>query len=112
MWNDKVAHIFGDQNVLIWGKKQAQVLTKTLVVPELPESLQNCIDNVKIPTETEIQIKNSILQAHLYDAHQEKLQKKKHPTKLMWVYRRDWGITEQRKKYVKWKMFWNPNAFE
>lgn len=97
-WNDKVAHIFGDRNVLICGKKQAQNLTKTLVVPELPESLQKRIDNVNIPTETETQIKNSILQAHLYDAHQEKLQIKKHPVKLMWVYRRDWGITDQRKK--------------
>lgn len=111
-WNDKVAHIFGDRNVLICGKKQAQVITKTLVVPELPESLQERIQNVEIPTETEVQMKNSILQAHLYDAHQEKLQKKKHPVKLMWVYRRDWGITDQRKKYVKWEMFGNLNAFK
>lgn len=111
-WNDKVAHIFGDKNVLIYGKKQAQVLTKTLVVPELPENLQNRIDNVKISTETETQIKNSILQAHLYDAHQEKLQKKKHPVKLMWVYARDWGITDQRKKYVNWEVFCCSNAFK
>lgn len=112
-WNYKVAHIFGDKNVLICGKKQAQVLTKTLVVPELPENLQNRIDNVNISTDTETQIKNSLLQAHLYDAHQEKLQKKKHPMKLMWVGARDWGITDQRKKYVNWKLlFCCSNAFK
>lgn len=103
--NDKAAHILCDKNVLTFGKDQAQCLTKTLVVPELPENLQKRIDNVEIPTETEVQIKNSILQAHLYDAHQEKLPKRKHPEKLMWNYPRDFGITDQRKKYVKWEMF-------
>lgn len=44
-----------------------------------------------------MQFKQSVMDAHLFDAHQEKLAKKKHPTKLMWVFKRDYGITDQRK---------------
>lgn len=43
-------------------------------------------------------MKRSILQAHLFDSHQEKLAIRKHPEKKMWVYPRDYGITDQRKK--------------
>lgn len=98
MWNSRTCHIFGDKNVLITGKKQAQVLTKTLLVNELPDCLQKLANNVNISNDTEIQIKNSILFAHLFEAHQEKLAKRKHPEKKMWVFPRDYGITDQRKK--------------
>lgn len=97
-WNSRVCHTFGDKNVLIYGKKQAQVLTKTLSVNELPLNIQKLAKNAEITPDTEIQMKNSILQAHLYDSHQEKLVVKKHPEKKMWVYPRDYGITDQRKK--------------
>lgn len=65
---------------------------------ELPDSIQKSADNLHITKETEIQMKNSILFAHLFEAHQEKLVKRKHPEKKMWVYPRDYGITDQRKK--------------
>lgn len=91
--------MFGDSNVLIYGQKQAQTLTKTLLVNELPQSIQDLAKNAEISNETEVQFKNSILQAHLFDTHQEKLVKQKHPTKKMWVFPRDYGITDQRKKY-------------
>lgn len=84
--------------MLITGKKQAQVLTKTLLVNEFPDSIQKLAANLNISKDTDIQMKNSILFAHLFEAHQEKLVKKKHPEKLMWVYPRDYGITDQRKK--------------
>lgn len=98
-WNSRICHIFGDSNVLIYGQNQAQVLTKTLQVDELPQNIQNVSKNVNISNEVDIQLKNSILQAHLFDTHQEKLVVKKHPVKKMWVYPRDFGITDQRKKY-------------
>lgn len=97
-WNTRVCHLLGNSNVLICGKKQAQALTKTLLINELPESVQKLRNNIEIADATHVQLKNSILQAHLYDAHQEKLAIRKHPTKLMWVFKRDWGITDQRKK--------------
>lgn len=98
LWNSRTCHIFGDKNVLITGKQQAQVLTKTLLVNELPDRIQQLASNVDISNDTEIQMKNSILFAHLFEAHQEKLVKKKHPEKKMWVFPRDYGITDQRKK--------------
>lgn len=98
LWNSRTCHIFGDKNVLITGKKQAQVLTKTLLVNELPDRVQELASNINITNDTEVQMKNSILFAHLFEAHQEKLAKKKHPEKKMWVFPRDYGITDQRKK--------------
>lgn len=97
-WNPRVCHIFGDTNVLIYGMKQAQVLTKTVQVNELPENIQKLAKNADITPETDIQMKNSVLHAHLFDAHQEKLVKRKHPVKKMWVYPRDYGITDTLKK--------------
>lgn len=90
--------MFGDSNVLICGKNQAQVLTKTIAVNSLPEKLEKLAKDIEINSETEIQMKNSIMYAHLFDARQEALVKKKHPVKLMWNFKRDLGITDQRKK--------------
>lgn len=104
-WNSRICHMFGDNSVLIYGEKQAQILTKTLLIEELPENVQKIAKNVEISTETEIQLKNSILHAHLFDAHQEKLAIRKNPEKPMWVYPRDWGITDQRKnRYITDKL--------
>lgn len=97
-WNSRVCHMFGDRQVLVYGEKQAQVLTKTLLVNELPENIQKLAKNAEISDETDIQLKNSILQAHIFDAHQEKLAIVKNPEKLMWVFPRRYGITDQRKK--------------
>lgn len=97
-WNERVCHVFKDANVLIYGQKQAQKLTKTLLVNELPENVQKLAKDAKITDETDIQLKNSILQAHLFDAHQEKLAKRKNPEKPMWVFPRMYGITDLRKK--------------
>lgn len=97
-WNSRVCNMFGDKNVLISGKNQAQVLTKTLLINELPDNIQKLASQANISNDTEIQIKNSILFAHLFEAHQEKLAKKKHPEKKMWVYPRGYGLTDQRKK--------------
>lgn len=99
-YNQRACHIMGDSNVLIFGKRQAQVLTKTLTYNGLPENITNRVRNIEITPDIETQFKQSVMNAHLFDAHQEKLVKKKHPTKLMWVYKRDYGITDQRKKYV------------
>ncbi|XP_031620304.1 39S ribosomal protein L37, mitochondrial [Contarinia nasturtii] len=100
-WNSRVCHMFGDNNVLICGEKQAQVLTKTLLVNELPDTIQKLAKNVEISEETEIRVKNSILHAHLFDAHQEKLAVRKNPEKPMWVFPREWGITDYRKnRYI------------
>lgn len=98
-WNSRPCHAFGDSNVLIYGQQQAQALTKTLQVNELPKNVQELAANTEISNELDTQFKNSILQAHLFDTHQEKLPVRKHPVKKMWVFPRDFGITDQRKKY-------------
>lgn len=97
-YNEKVCHILGDQQVLIFGKRQAQVLTNTLTYTGLPEHVTDAVRSIEITPDIELQFKQSIMDAHLYDAHQEKLVKKKHPTRLMFVFKRDYGITDDRKR--------------
>lgn len=97
-YNAKVCHILGDQNVLIFGQPQAQVLTNTLTYKGLPENVTDAVRSIEITPDIELQFKQSTMDAHLYDAHQEKLVKKKHPTRLMYVFKRDYGITDDRKR--------------
>lgn len=97
-FNERICHVLGDSQVLIFGKKQAQVLTKTLAYTGLPQKYTDAVRSTEISPEIETQFKNSTIDAHLFDAHQEKLAKKKHPTRLLYNYKRDYGITDQRKK--------------
>lgn len=98
LWNSRKCHIFGDTNVLVEGMPQAQVLTKTVSVNGLPEKLQTSIDNIEISRETDRNMKNAILAAHLFDTEQQKLEKLKDPLRPAWNFPRVYGITRQRKK--------------
>lgn len=46
-----------------------------------------------------------IYTSNIFDAHQEKLPKRKDPTRPAWVFPRDYGITNCRKMLVKIKLF-------
>lgn len=101
LWNARKCHIFGDTNVLLIGMPQAQVLTKTITVDGLPQILQAKIDGIELPNHTDKYMKNAILAAHLFDAEQKLLEKLKDPLRPAWKFPRAYGITRQRKKYVK-----------
>lgn len=98
LWNSRVCHIFGDTNVLITGMPQAQVLTKTVCVDGLPEKLQSAIDNIEFSRETDRNLKSAVVNAHLIDAEQQKLEKLKDPSRPAWNFPRVYGITRQRRK--------------
>lgn len=97
-FHKRTCRVLGDSQALIFGKKQAQVLTKTLSYTGLPEKYTNAVRHTEISPEIEEQFKNGVIDAHLFNAHQEKLEKKKHPTRLLFNYKRDYGVTDQRKK--------------
>lgn len=100
LYKERKCHTLGDSDVLVTGVPQAQVLTKTLVVPNLPEKLQQLIDSTEISAESDLYIKNTILSAHLFDAQQVKLPKRKDVLRPAYNFPRDYGISEQRKKWV------------
>lgn len=98
LWNSRKCHIYGDTNVLVTGMPQAQVLTKTVCVDGLPQTLQTRIDGIELTRETDRSMKNAILAAHLFDAEQKPLEKLKDPLRPAWNFPRVYGITRQRKK--------------
>lgn len=97
-WNAKEAYIFSDQNVLLEGLQQAQVITKSIVTNNLPTQLNNAIDNLKIPEIIDKSMQEAVLMSHLLDAEQQKLRKIKDPLRPAFVFPRVLGISDSRKR--------------
>lgn len=98
MWNDRICYTFGDTNLLVEGMQQAQLVTKSMVVDGLPASVQQVIDNVKIPSQSDVFMQDIVRTSFLFQADQEKLPKRRNPDKPMYNFKRDYGITNLRRK--------------
>lgn len=92
--------IYGDNNVLVGGMPQAQVLTKTLMFDKLPEKLEKKFNSLKLPTDIERSMHQSVLVSHLLDAEQIKSPYKVTiaPDKARHFHPKEYCITERRKK--------------
>lgn len=90
--------LYDDVNVLLEGVPQAQVLLKTIVFDEFPDKIADAFENVKLPSDIERSMQQSVLVSHLLDAEQQKLAKLKDPLRPMWNYPRVYGISDSRKK--------------
>lgn len=94
------SYVFSDSNVLVYGTKQAQVLTKSIMLNELPENIERKFETLKLPTDIERSMHQSVLVSHLLDAEQKqspirvplRADKPKH------IIRKDYSITDDRKK--------------
>lgn len=98
MWKERKCHIFSDSNVLIEGIRQAQLLTKSIVVDGLPSRVEQTIDSLKVPSRSDAFMQDAVRTSFLFDAQQEKLPKRKVPDRPTFVLPRDYGITEFRRK--------------
>lgn len=96
-WNERKCHMYGNSNVLLEGVPQAQVLTKTLHIQELPETVQSTVIKIKLSPEIDQALRNIILDSYLFDAEQKKLMKRKIPERPAFNLPRDYGITDARK---------------
>ncbi|XP_011310848.1 39S ribosomal protein L37, mitochondrial, partial [Fopius arisanus] len=75
---------------------QAQVLTKSLVIKDsLPEKIENSLEDSSELVDEIIQ--RIICSSTIFDAHQEKLPKRKDPERPAWNYTREYGIPDIRK---------------
>ncbi|XP_011195002.2 39S ribosomal protein L37, mitochondrial [Zeugodacus cucurbitae] len=99
-WNTKSCHLFGDNNVLLKGIQQAQLLTKTIEVPSLPEGIQDSLDKIQISGLFERNIKGAILASNIFSADQEKLHKKKDTLRPEYNLPREYGIPKEKKIMV------------
>lgn len=89
---------YDDSNVLLEGVTQAQVLLNTIVFDEFPDKIADAFENLKLPSDIERSMQQSVLVSHLLDAEQKKLAKMKDPERPMWNYPRAYGISDTRKK--------------
>lgn len=94
----KGVHLYGDSNVLVSGISQAQVLTNTLAFKELPRKYEDMFVNIKVPSDVERSMQQSVLVSHLLDAEQKKTAKIVNPLRPMRPFPRNYGITDARKK--------------
>ncbi|XP_014486889.1 PREDICTED: 39S ribosomal protein L37, mitochondrial [Dinoponera quadriceps] len=96
-WKAKACLTFKDHNVLQEGVSQAQILTNTVC---LSDNSMSHIENLLVPDLPEYTddiVKRAICTSNIYDAHQEKLPKRKDPNRPAWVFPRSYGITNARK---------------
>lgn len=92
--------VFKDSNVLVHGTKQAQVLTKSLIFNEFPDHIERKLEALKLPTDIERSMHQSVLVSHLLDAQQVKSSIKfpLRPNKPNHIIPKEYGITDSRKK--------------
>lgn len=98
LWKEEKCHTFSDSNVLIDGTRQAQLLTKSIVINGLPSNVEQIIDSLKIPSRADAFMQDVVRTSFLFDAEQELLPKRKVPDRPAFVLPRDYGITEIRRK--------------
>lgn len=98
LWNSKKCHTFGDSNVLVEGMRQAQLLTKSIIIDGLPSSMEQTIDSIKIPSRSDASMQEAVRTSFLFDAQQVKLPIRKVPDRPAFTLPRDYGISESRQQ--------------
>lgn len=95
-WKTQACLIFKDNNVLQEGFHQAQIITNTVCLPD--SSLNYVQDSLPdLPESVDDIVKRIIYTSNIFDAHQEKLPKRKDPERPAWVFPRSYGLTNCRK---------------
>lgn len=96
-WKARPCLTYKDDNVLLEGLSQAQVLTNTVVVGEgLPSGVYRLPE---LSREINQLASRAILGAHVFDGEQVKLPKVKDPLRPAFGFRRLYGISDRRVKY-------------
>ncbi|XP_055697488.1 39S ribosomal protein L37, mitochondrial isoform X2 [Phlebotomus papatasi] len=91
---------YSTDSLLIEGVRQAQVLTNTIVLGNLPSRYVKFLDNLKIPDTIHEDVMRSIFSAHLFDAEQKKTKKLHDQFRPAFNFPRVYGITEERKNLL------------
>ncbi|XP_075147365.1 mitochondrial ribosomal protein L37 [Haematobia irritans] len=98
-------YVYADENVLLEGMPQAQVLTKSILVKGLPEKWLELLDSISIPSGIEHLIPRVVLASYLFDAEQEKLPKVKLSERPGYNLPREYGICQYRRNRLMLNKF-------
>lgn len=99
-WHQQICHIYGDENVLLEGIPQAQVLLNTLEISGFPKPIFEAVSKSQISSSIDKGVQDAILAASLFDAEQVKLPKQKLKDRPTINLPREYGISSARKQYV------------
>uniref|UniRef100_A0A7G3AQR1 Large ribosomal subunit protein mL37 n=1 Tax=Lutzomyia longipalpis TaxID=7200 RepID=A0A7G3AQR1_LUTLO len=91
---------YNTDSLLIEGLEQAQVLTKSVAVGNLPQRYTEFLDKLKIADDVHATVEMDILSAHLFDAEQKKTKRLHDPLRPAFNFPRVYGITEERKNIL------------
>ncbi|XP_013119071.2 large ribosomal subunit protein mL37 [Stomoxys calcitrans] len=95
-WHQQKCYVYSNENVLLEGMSQAQVLTKTIRVNGLPKPLTDMLANLSLPSTIDQNILQSILASTLLDAEQVVLPKIKSDERPAFNFPRQYGISQYR----------------
>ncbi|XP_034475449.1 39S ribosomal protein L37, mitochondrial [Drosophila innubila] len=96
-WHKAAGHIFGDNNVLLGGLPQSQVLTNTIEINSFPRQIEDAIANGQFPKTIDRCVQNAIFSSQLLDAQQVKLPKVKLVDRPAYNLPRLYGISHERR---------------
>ncbi|XP_032592782.1 39S ribosomal protein L37, mitochondrial [Drosophila grimshawi] len=96
-WHTNACHVFTDNNVLLGGLPQAQVLTNTIEINSFPPQIEDAISNGQLPKAVDRAVQNAIFSSHLLDAQQVKLPKIKLIDRPAFNLPRLYGISHERR---------------
>ncbi|CAH1162951.1 unnamed protein product [Phaedon cochleariae] len=93
-WHDRTLLSFKDNNVLLEGLSQAQIITKSV---EIKKGLPDSIELRELTKDDREAAERLTLNSQLLDAEQKKLPKIKDPARPAWNFPRTYGITQSRR---------------
>ncbi|XP_028026523.1 39S ribosomal protein L37, mitochondrial [Bombyx mandarina] len=99
-YKEKPCLTLNQDNVLLEGLSQAQVLTKTIIAQDkLPPKIEE-LSRLPAPAAIHENVKKAILTANVFDCEQKKLPKIKDPQRPAYNFRRILGITDSRRNQI------------
>ncbi|XP_041969167.1 39S ribosomal protein L37, mitochondrial [Aricia agestis] len=99
-YKEKPCFTLLNNNVLLEGLPQAQVLTKTVIAEDvLPQKIEK-LSELSAPKAVHDGVKKAILNANVFDAEQKKLPKIKDPERPAFNFPRILGISDRRRNQI------------
>lgn len=96
-WHKDPCYLYGNENVLLEGLRQAQVLTNTVTINSFPPKIEKSIEEMKVSHHVAANIYQAIMASHVYDAERTKLPKVKLPDRPQINLPRVYGISRERR---------------
>ncbi|CAG9860222.1 unnamed protein product [Phyllotreta striolata] len=96
-WHETPLFKVGNNNVLLEGLNQAQIVTNSV---KIADDLPNKINVEALPKSVDKVMKSIIMQSHVFDAEQKTLPKIKDPERPAWNFPRIYGISQERRNKI------------